>query len=270
MMDVHGTGRVKLSDFYASSKDGIWQFREASEYLRQLGALDESSSKLGSQVIIPNYIQGLSNCITSTAYYSVCCQNECNEVYQHLESALPPSIDATWSVDHIAGAVEGIWEQNISSSLRKRLEEISKKHNGKIPLHGRLLAQWLHYVFPLDCPYPHMAQTINPQTPARWEEALGVEASTASDAEVEQFLNSEEARLDPSPDAGAEMWNPNEVLLNASTLSDTLGMDFRLLLRTCTIFGLLVGVVGLVVKELFPALMLAFGTPEKKTSEFKI
>lgn len=113
-LDVHGTGRVKLSDFYASSKDGHWQFREASDYLRQLGALDESASELGPQVIIPNYIQGMSNCITSTPYYSVCCQNECNEVYQHLEAALPASTDATWAMDHIAGAVEGISDQSIS------------------------------------------------------------------------------------------------------------------------------------------------------------
>merc|ERR1719335_820280 len=40
VLDVHGTGRVKLSEFYSSSKDGHWQFRESSEYLRQLGALD--------------------------------------------------------------------------------------------------------------------------------------------------------------------------------------------------------------------------------------
>jgi hypothetical protein len=181
-MDVHGTGRVKLSDFYASSKDGKWQYREASEYLRQLGALDESSANLGPQVIIPNYIQGLSNCITSTPYYSVCCLSECNEVYQHLEAALPPSFDATWSVDHIAGAVEGIWDQNISSVMLDRLNEVSKHHGAKIPLHGRLMAQWLHFVFPQECPYPHLVETINPQTPAKWEEALGQDAATASDS----------------------------------------------------------------------------------------
>merc|ERR1719316_1743138 len=115
-LDIHGTGRVKLSDFYASSKDGQWQFREASDYLRQLGALDESATQLGPQVIIANYIQGLANCITSTRYYSVCCQSECNEVYQHLEAVLPSSSDATWSANHIAGAVEGIFDQNISTS----------------------------------------------------------------------------------------------------------------------------------------------------------
>merc|ERR1719379_2489613 len=59
-MDVHNTGRVKLSDFYSYSKDGAWQFLEPSEQLRQGGALDESSTELGPQVMIPNYINSMS------------------------------------------------------------------------------------------------------------------------------------------------------------------------------------------------------------------
>lgn len=269
-MDIHGTGRVKLSDFYASSKDGKWQYREASEYLRQLGALDESSTKLGPQVIIPNYIQGLSNCITSTPYYSVCCQSECDEVYQYLEAGLPPSHDATWSADHIAGAVEGLWEQNISAAMLTRLDEVSKHNGGKIPLHGRLMAQWLHFIFPQECPYPHLAQTINPQTPGKWEEALGQDAATASDAEVEQFLDSEAARVDPSPQAGITMWNPDEVTLQASTPSDVYDMDFSVHLRVFAIFGLLAGFAGLLLKELFPLFLSMLGKVSKSNSEFSI
>merc|ERR1719214_337631 len=85
-MDVHGSGRVKLSEFYSYSKDGAWQFLEPSEQLRQNGALDESSSWLGPQVMIANYITSMSNCITSAAYYSICCLNECDHVYQHVEA----------------------------------------------------------------------------------------------------------------------------------------------------------------------------------------
>jgi hypothetical protein len=268
-MDVHGTGRVKLSDFYASSKDGRWQFREASDYLRQLGALDESSELLGPQVLIPNYIQGLSNCITSTPFYSVCCQSECNEVYQHLEAVLPPALEAAWSVDHIVGAVEGMFNANISSSLQARLNEIASQHKGKIPLHGRLLAQWLHFVFPRECPFPHLAETINPQTPARWEQALGQDAATASDSEVEQFLESQAASIPASPEAGLEMWNPHEVQLTASTPSDFVDGKVRAVMRTCATLGLLASLVALLVKQLLPRSAQLLGrTP--KSGEYDI
>merc|ERR1719482_335660 len=90
----------------------------------------------------------------------------------------------------------------VSESLRTRLEEVASIHNGKVPVHGRLFAQWLHFVFPRDCPFPHEAGTVNPQTPVKYEEALGTDATTASDEEIEQFMNSDTARVSPSPDAG--------------------------------------------------------------------
>merc|ERR1719473_36095 len=87
-MDVHGTGRVKMSDFYGHNRDGAWQFRESSAQLRQGGVLDESSTWLGPQVMIANYITSMSNCATSQPYYQICCLNECDLVFQHLESHL--------------------------------------------------------------------------------------------------------------------------------------------------------------------------------------
>merc|ERR1719335_1798196 len=89
--EVPGTGRVKLADFYRKSQGDAWQFTEQSEYLRQLGALDESSPSVGPQVLIPNYITGMSNCITSAPYYSICCLNECDQIYQNLEALISAS-----------------------------------------------------------------------------------------------------------------------------------------------------------------------------------
>merc|ERR1719152_1086289 len=102
-MDQYGTGRVKMADFYSYSKDGAWQFLEPSEQLRQAGALDESSSWSGPQVMIPNYITSMSNCITSAPYYSICCLNECDHVFQQLETTVAAS-HATPS--HIIHALE--------------------------------------------------------------------------------------------------------------------------------------------------------------------
>merc|ERR1719386_428000 len=112
-MDVHATGRVKLSNFYGYSKDGAWQFLEPSEQLRQSGALDESSSWLGPQVMIPNYITSMSNCITSAPYYSICCLNECDHVFQQLEARIAaPSATA----QQIISALEvGLYAVNVSA-----------------------------------------------------------------------------------------------------------------------------------------------------------
>merc|ERR1719146_435239 len=96
--DIHNTGRVKLVDFYRASENGAWQFLEPSQFLRQNGALDESSSYLGPQVIVANYIAGMSNCITSAPYYSICCLNDCDQVYQHIEALIPSPVASTLEI----------------------------------------------------------------------------------------------------------------------------------------------------------------------------
>merc|ERR1719265_1962004 len=115
-IDVHGTGHVKLSDFYQYSVNGAWQFFEPAEQLRKIGALDESSRQLGPQVMIPNYISSLSNCITSAPYYSICCLNECDHVFQQIEARIAaPSATA----QQIISALEvGLYAVNVSAMHR--------------------------------------------------------------------------------------------------------------------------------------------------------
>merc|ERR1719310_1842261 len=84
-MDKRGTGRVRMSDFYGEALETDWRFGESEAYLRQLGALDESSRWLGKQVIIPNYLQAASNCIVTSQHYSVCCANECEDLLGEIE-----------------------------------------------------------------------------------------------------------------------------------------------------------------------------------------
>merc|ERR1719401_1134443 len=47
----------------------------------------------------------------------------------------------------------------ISSTLLERLYQIVARNGGMVPLHARLFAQWMHHVFPKECPYPHMPGT---------------------------------------------------------------------------------------------------------------
>merc|ERR1719473_1088651 len=76
-MDKHATGRVPLTNFYNKAINTDWRFGESEAYLREMGALDETSKWMGPQVVIPNYIQATSNCIISSAHYLICCMNEC-------------------------------------------------------------------------------------------------------------------------------------------------------------------------------------------------
>merc|ERR1719359_565347 len=84
-MDPAMTGRLSLRNFYTKKSVGPWMLTESPEFLRQLGALDESSQTLGPQLIISNYINAVSNCDNPSEYYSVCCIQECQELLNQLE-----------------------------------------------------------------------------------------------------------------------------------------------------------------------------------------
>jgi len=41
--------------------------------------------------------------------------------------------------------------------LSEQLHKVAESHGGRVPLHGRLFAQWMHYAYPRECPFPHKA-----------------------------------------------------------------------------------------------------------------
>merc|ERR1719272_58233 len=184
-MEEEGTGRVSLVNFYnAALHEGKYQFTETINYLRHMGTLDESD-ELHPRVIIPNYIVGRSNCVARTSYYSVCCLDECEDLFGSLERKLgKPSA----TVLEITSAVEGFdkWESGLSPLLRRRLAEIATHHNGLIPLHGRLFAQWMHLAYPHECQYPHKTGTVYYDSMEKWEAETG-ERSGSTMKELEHW-----------------------------------------------------------------------------------
>jgi len=162
---VGGAGRVRMADFYGQAlNNNKWQFSESVGYLRELGALDESDAS-NPRVIIPNYVQAQSNCIETSAYYSVCCQDECEGILGRLEglvSAPEASPSTLISMIPMIASASMPSGRTLSPWLHQRLDEVAKHHGGLVPLHGRLFAQWLHYAYPRECPFPHAAGSISP------------------------------------------------------------------------------------------------------------
>merc|ERR1719277_1979149 len=188
-IEFKGTGRVLLSDFYRVGLQEKCQFKENVEYLRSLGALDDSDPKRLS-VIIPNYIHSPTNCFRSSGFYSVCCFNECEGLLRSLENqfreptAKPDAI--LEKVSHLESDTVAA-PRNISSALQARLEQIGEVHGGRVPLHGRLFAQWMHHAYPRECPFPHVSGSTNPPSQQEWLEGLDEELVLATREEMQHM-----------------------------------------------------------------------------------
>eukprot|EP00440_Ansanella_granifera_P069967 gb/GFBE01075911.1/.p1 GENE.gb/GFBE01075911.1/~~gb/GFBE01075911.1/.p1 ORF type:complete len:538 (+),score=144.13 gb/GFBE01075911.1/:1-1614(+) len=143
-------GRVKLADLrHAESGD---LFRESVEYLTELGALDESEKE--PYVFMPNYMLGPSNCDGTTSFYDLCCPNACESHKEQLERAL---VGAANHVSVISDIVQQRSGSAVPADMRGRLDELAQSNGGNVLIHGRAFADWLHKVFPRECPRPRAA-----------------------------------------------------------------------------------------------------------------
>eukprot|EP00927_Polykrikos_kofoidii_P061071 TRINITY_DN55965_c0_g1_i1.p1 TRINITY_DN55965_c0_g1~~TRINITY_DN55965_c0_g1_i1.p1 ORF type:complete len:636 (-),score=100.14 TRINITY_DN55965_c0_g1_i1:350-2257(-) len=179
-------GRVLLSSFYKTALHSHWTFTEKIDYLRSLGALDETDPAAPS-VIVPNYIGSRPQCLESSAFYAVCCRNECEDLMLRLERELVEPFSHPERIAELVAQLSSdtvTAPRNLSESLRWRLEQVAAANGGRVPLHGRLFAQWMHHAFPRECPFPHQAGSTSPQTPDEWMKGTGQESSTASEEEM--------------------------------------------------------------------------------------
>jgi len=168
-LDPEGDGRVPHDVLYDHLMDTdetgeqIFRFAQLAEdedYLRTIGALDESIPE-HPQVLISNYILGPANCYLSTALHTFCCLNECDAVLGQIERAVKGSSARPAVLEPLLGnlTTPSMDEpQAFSEVLRGKLSAIAAQNHGRVPLHGRLFMQWLHFAFPHECPYPHVTQ----------------------------------------------------------------------------------------------------------------
>jgi len=235
-MEYQGTGRVRLSQFYAGGVNGDWTLSESVDYLRNLGALDETDPDSPS-VVIPNYMTSRTNCLSSSGFYSVCCSDECESLMQQLELKIAAPSGSPTKISELVSAMHSDTvhaPRNLSTTLLTRLDEIAKVHSGQVALHGRLFAQWMHHAYPRECPFPHVAGTTNPMAPEEWMDLMGINNVEATMEEMQVHysrLDAEHSSMDketPLP------WSHVEELI-ASDHKSGLGVTVSSLLTLRTV-----------------------------------
>jgi len=264
-MELGGSGRVPLADFYQVGLQEDWQFNENVDYLRSLGALDESDPQRPS-IFIPNYLHSQTNCLSTSGFYSVCCTNECEGLLGHLEhtlaapSALPGRL-ATLVADLESSTVAA--PRNLSSVQLARLEAIAGLHGGQVPLHGRLFAQWLHHAYPRECPYPHLAGSTSALSQEEWHWSTGGDGPLATKEEMAR-LASESGAGDHAPAAPAPLpWiDVEELVADEAPLQRTRWSSSPTLRATAGL-ALLASAVG-------PLLRTALHGPTGGSSQLKV
>mmetsp|Transcript_72942 Transcript_72942/g.206965 ORF Transcript_72942/g.206965 Transcript_72942/m.206965 type:complete len:495 (+) Transcript_72942:3-1487(+) len=209
-LDPAGTGRVPLSRFYSQPETADYQFTESIEYLRETGALDEIAGS-SPMVRIANYMAGPSNCVAHSSYFSVCCLSDCHALMNELEAQIQAPVATPEQILGLAANLSSPSAdrpRQLPEPLQARLRAVAERHGGTVPLHGRLFAQWMHFAFPSECPYPHIAEDAAVLTPGHWR---GRQA-TAPEEERQRHIESGGQAVVPA-DVMEPIWSDEEVLL---------------------------------------------------------
>jgi hypothetical protein len=192
-------GRVRLTEFYKKGLSGGFDFTEKLDYLRVLGALDDTDPRQ-SYVIVPNYVGARPNCLVTSTFYVICCRNECEDLLGALEEKIAGEAASPDKILKIVSELSTgsvIAPRSIPANLQQRLQSVADINGGSVPLHGRLFAQWMHHAFPRECPYPHGSGiATTPMTPDEWMEESGQTDSKASKEEMITHINNDNCSLD--------------------------------------------------------------------------
>lgn len=208
-LDPEGDGRVKLDTFYMQPDQAAFHFHETKDYLRSIGALEELPGR-APQVRIPNYVIGPTNCIARSSYYSVCCISECEGLMNELEGRVQAPTASAEQLLRLVGrelsssTVDA--PRQLSKDLTDKLFLIADRHDGAVPLHGRLFTQWMHYAFPNECPYPEVTSKLAPR---EYDDGKAI----ATEEEKEKHIQEAAANADASSFTSASShWSDDEVL----------------------------------------------------------
>jgi len=145
--------------------------------------------------------------------------NECETLLGEIETAIAaPTALPTTIIDVVGNmtsqtSLDDGEFVHLTSALKTQLEQVARGHGGMVPLHGRLFAQWLHYVFPRECPFPHKIGAVSSATPADYDgeviatkEDMRRYASNATAVEIPSSIGKEELQW-------MSQWSPDEELI---------------------------------------------------------
>jgi len=238
-LEHQGTGRIRLSRFYAGAVNGDWTLSESVAFLRNLGVLDETDPKKPS-VVIANYMTSSTNCLSASGFYSVCCMDECEGLMQHLErdlaapSAIPSRVAESVSAVH-SDTVDA--PRNLSATLLTRLDEIAGVHSGQVPLHGRLFAQWMHHAYPRECSFPHVSGTTSPMSPDDWMAHNGIGNTEATMEEMQLHHSRLEQETDEEEDVSLPWTQVEELVASDSSSAGSSPLRFLMALAALASFA---------------------------------
>jgi len=228
-MESKKAGRVRLSTFYNKSMSSTFKFIEKADYLKALGALDESDPQ-NPQVIIPNYIMSRTNCLEASRIFAVCCRDPCENLLAKVESQFQSSLaEPKKIVELVSRLATGTVHapRALGAELITRLEQVAAQNHGRVPLHGRLFAQWMHHAFPRECPYPHQTGSTIPLTQEEWESSKQSDA-TASMKEMQEAVESAVCEIDGQgklkgicEEDESLPWSDEEELLGVQVISQS-------------------------------------------------
>lgn len=164
----HATGRRTLltEDYAGMEKLGVLAFGKNAD-----GGLLLHGANKDAQLIIPNYLQSQSMCLSTASMYTVCCPNEGDVLLSRLEREVAAPTAAPEQLKRLVATLPG---PGIADALLQDLHKVTTS-TGDVDLHGRAFAGWMNRAFPLECAAPHEQQQTNPKTPDEWLGRSGAE-----------------------------------------------------------------------------------------------
>jgi len=156
-----------------------------------MGALDESDPNMPPSLIVPNYLNSMTNCLGKSDYYLLCCIDECEDLMGQLEREIAmPAAEPQQIAALVASMPSDTMDasRNLSTGLLSRLDAIAERHAGRVPLHGRLFAQWMHHAYPNECQYPQPKNVTTFGTPVSLSKEAMRKIVNESTVEVDELL----------------------------------------------------------------------------------
>eukprot|EP00928_Gymnodinium_smaydae_P062242 TRINITY_DN46150_c0_g1_i1.p1 TRINITY_DN46150_c0_g1~~TRINITY_DN46150_c0_g1_i1.p1 ORF type:complete len:568 (-),score=94.08 TRINITY_DN46150_c0_g1_i1:87-1790(-) len=234
--DSSGSGRVKVSEFYMNN-----MLSERPDVLREIGAVDPDSDGYffsDPRIIISNYVSSAANCVTATKHMAMCCPDACDSILSSLETRLARPVA---SPEQILKLVEALPSRTIaaprklSDFLTARLRDIAENHRGKVPLHSRLFAQWLHHAFPYECVFPMPPSKGSATSAIDWHRARKASLFFSSE-EAAEFMQNRIKDLEGGDLQQTLPWLTEEKMFIYSP-SPSLGEELGILARCLAFCG---------------------------------